>query len=146
MYQTSGPNPAKGRSAVTNRTALLPGQTRGRASNRERRSNRRGTHARRFADLCTIYAEPLGGLAGLSEHDLVLVKTAAGLTVEGERLQAAMVDGEPVNHDALVRISSETRRVLERLEARAGAQQRPQSVQSVDDLQAYLAAKREDAA
>ena len=107
-----GPNPAKGRSAVTNRKRPLPPR---------RRSDAFSAHARRFRDLCKIYAADLGGLDKLTEADLALVRTAAGLTVESERLQCQIVDGKGVNHDAVVRLSSETRRVLERLEARSAA-------------------------
>ena len=72
-----------------------------------------------------------------------MVRTAAGLTVESERLQCLIVEGKGVNHDAIVRLSSETRRVLERLEARCAAlQQQRQQPQSGGGLQEYLA-KRE---
>ena len=87
-----GPNPAKGRSPVTNRRRLLP------------TGDLRSAHARRFRDLCKIYGAELGGLAGLAEGDLALVKAAAGLTVESERLQCLIVEGKGVNHDAIVRL------------------------------------------
>lgn len=126
-----GPNPAKNRSLVTNRRRLLP------------TGDLRSAHARRFRDLCKIYGADLGGLDGLAEGDLTLVRTAAGLTVESERLQCLIVEGKGVNHDAIVRLSSETRRVLERLEARCAAlQQQRQQPQSGGGLQEYLA-KRE---
>ena len=83
-----GPNPAKGRSPVTNRRRLLP------------TGDLRSAHARRFRDLCKIYGAELGGLDGLAEADLALVKAAASLTVESERLQCLIVEGKGVNHDA----------------------------------------------
>jgi ribosomal protein L12E/L44/L45/RPP1/RPP2 len=102
----------------------------------------RSPQGRRFKDLCRIYAADLGGLDELAEGDLTLVRTAAGLTVESERLQCLIVEGKGVSHDAAVRLSSETRRILERLEARSAAlQQQRQQPQSGGGLQDYLAAK-----
>ena len=46
----------------------------------------------------------LGGLDELPEADLALVRAAAGLTVESERLQCLIVEGKGVNHDAIVRL------------------------------------------
>ena len=130
-FQAPGPNPAKGRSPTTNRRRLLP-------------TDLRSPQGRRFKDLCRIYGADLGGLDQLLEADLALVRTAAGLTVESERLQCLIVEGKGVNHDAIVRLSSETRRVLERLEARSAAlQQQRQQPQAGGGLQEYLAGKRE---
>ena len=125
-FQAPGPNPAKGRSPTTNRRRLLP-------------VDLRSPQGRRFKDLCRIYAADLGGLDQLAEGDLALVRTAAGLTVESERLQCLIVEGKGVNHDAIVRLSSETRRVLERLEARSAAlQQQRQQPQAGAGLQEFL--------
>jgi hypothetical protein len=51
----------------------------------------------------------------LSVFEREMVKQAAALVLRGETLQAAVVAGEPVNYDELVRVTSEMRRVMSSL-------------------------------
>jgi hypothetical protein len=96
------------RSAVSNLTRFLDGVVDGRSAN-----------ARRFRDLIADFAEPFGGLKALTESDRVLVKQAAALALRAESMQAAIVNGEAVDHDALIRLSGEARRILSSIKRRA---------------------------
>ena|SRR5215210_3505446 len=89
------------RSAISNGTRLLDGV------------DGRSASGRRFRDLIRDFAEPFGGLKTLREGDRVLVKQAAALALRAESMQAAIVNGEAVDHNALIRLSSEARRILE---------------------------------
>src|SRR3712207_4563673 len=75
--------------------------------------------ARRFRDLIAEFSADLGGMAALGNAERTLIRQAAALTMEAERVQAFIVKGEHVTHDALVRIPSEARRILLSLAARA---------------------------
>lgn len=93
--------PPRQRSRVSNGSSLLNGVDGRRAS------------ARRFRDLIAdLTREEFGDSENLSIAELGLLRQAAALTLQAERLQAAVVRGETVNADELVRLSSENRRVL----------------------------------
>jgi hypothetical protein len=77
--------------------------------------------ARRFRDLTRAFADELGGDATLTETERATVRQAAALTVHAERIQTAIVKGEAVDEDALVRVSSEARRLLTSLRRRSVA-------------------------
>jgi hypothetical protein len=77
------------RSAISNRSRLLPG------------IDGRSATARRFRDIC--YETEIGGNVTEVERDLV--RQAAGLTLRAEQLQAAIVRGEAVDNDELIRLS-----------------------------------------
>jgi hypothetical protein len=66
---------------------------------------------RRFRSLCDAFAAEFGGQ--LTEVDRSLIAQAAGLTLRAEQLQTAIVRGEDVSNDELVRISSTAKRLLE---------------------------------
>ena len=90
------------RSAVTNGTRLhLAGVVDGRSA-----------EARRFKDLIHAYAEGLGGESALNPAQTALVRQAAALTLEGERLQAAIISGRPVDTDDVTRLSNAALRIL----------------------------------
>jgi hypothetical protein len=74
--------------------------------------DQRSAPARRLRDLMQSLAEPLGGLAALTEADRSLVRTAASLTVQAEKLQAQTAGGEAVDLEALTRVSNAQARVL----------------------------------
>ena len=93
------------RSAVSNRSRLLEGVD-GRTAN-----------ARRFRDICKNYEEEIGGVASELERDLI--RHAAGLTLRSEQLQSAIVRGEEVNNDELIRLGSTARRAFEAISAKA---------------------------
>jgi hypothetical protein len=72
----------------------------------------RSANARRFRDLIDAFSRDLGGMSQLSEADRSLVRQAATLTVRSEQLQAAIVRGEPVDPDELIRLTNTARRTL----------------------------------
>ena len=85
--------------AVTNRSRLLDGV------------DGRTATARRFRDICRAYEKELGGISSEVERDLI--KQAAGLTLRSEQMQAAIIRGEEIDNDQLIRLSSTAKRVLE---------------------------------
>jgi hypothetical protein len=88
------------RSAVTNGRDLLAG------------IDGRSLVARRYRDVeCTI-AQDLGGADQLSEAQLQLIRSAAGLIVLRENLDAATVNGEPIDIGNYCKISNSLNRVL----------------------------------
>jgi hypothetical protein len=115
---------ATNRSAVSNRTRLLDGV------------DGRSASARRFRDICRSYELEAGG--DISEVERDLIRQAAGLTLRAEQLQAAIVNGEMVDSDQLIRISSTAKRILEAISAKAAKRKQPNGQ---TDLQSYLAAK-----
>ena len=93
--------PATARSAVSNRRRLFEGMDGRRSS------------ARRFRDLIADYArEVFGREDNLTIAEVGLLRQAAALTIQAELMQAAVVRGEAVITDELIRTSSEVRRVL----------------------------------
>jgi hypothetical protein len=66
--------------------------------------------ARRFRDLIKAYEAEIGG--ELTEVERGLVKQAAALTLRAEQMQAAIVRGEPIDNDQLIRISGTAKRIL----------------------------------
>jgi hypothetical protein len=101
------------------------------------RSDGRTLASRRFRHLCEALEAELG--TPLSEVDQNLVRQAAGLVLAAEKFQADVVNGAEVGPDALVRVSSEARRILSTLRAKA-AKNKPQG----PTLQEYLATKYGD--
>jgi hypothetical protein len=83
--------------------------------------------------LIADYAREAGGSAVLSNAELGMVRQAAAITLRAEQLQAAIVRGEPVLADELIRLSSEARRVLSGLRRRHSRKAPP-------SLAEYLAA------
>lgn len=108
------------RSAVSNGTRLLEGV------------DGRSSPARRFRDLIQSFARDLGGFSRLTEAERALVRQAASLTLRAEQLQAAVVRGEPVDADTLIRLSGEARRLLSSIPKREAPK---------PALQDYLAGK-----
>ncbi len=115
------------RSAISNGTKLLAGVDGRRAS------------ARRFRDLVSDLGAELGGLASLSTADVGLLRQAAAMTMSAESLQAAIVRGETVDADALVRLSSEARRVIMTLRRHARPAKQP-----ISALADYLASHADE--
>ncbi len=120
------PDKREGRAKISNGSCWLPGV------------DGRSAGARRFRDLSKAFAAELGGLAGLSEPERALVRQAAGLTLQTERLQVAIAKGEKIDPDELIRLSSEARRALNGIPRR----EQPKAA----SLSEYLATKRGDAA
>jgi hypothetical protein len=88
------------RAAITNGTHMLPG------------IDGRSAPARRYRDLVADLAADLGGEAALTNAEMALVRQAAATTMRAEQLQAAIVRGEPVASDELVRLSNASARIL----------------------------------
>jgi hypothetical protein len=75
----------------------------------------RSTEARRYRDLCFSFADDLSGAAGLTESQRALVRQAAALSVQREKLQAAMIRGEDVSDEQMTRVANSLSRTLSRL-------------------------------
>jgi hypothetical protein len=91
------------RSRVTNGSKMIAGL------------DGRSAEARRYKDLCMSLADDLGGAAGLTEAQRALVRQAAGMIVQSEKLQSAVLRGELVSSEDLVRLSNSATRILTRL-------------------------------
>lgn len=89
-----------GRSAMSNGTRLLDG------------IDGRTIAGRRYRDLAIALADDLGGVDHLGEADKALVRQAAALTVKSEAMQAAIVNGDAVDDEQLVRVTNALTRAL----------------------------------
>jgi hypothetical protein len=92
--------------------------------------------ARRFRDLIQLYEAEIGG--EMSEVERGLIKQAAALTMTAERMQADIINGLPVDSDALIRLTSTAKRVLGAISAKADKRQ---AASGKDPLAAHIAAK-----
>ena len=95
---------SKARSAVTNGSAVLPGV------------DGRSTWVRRLRDLMALHIADLGGDGAISEAERSIVRRAATLTVELERLELGFAtDGESsaAQLDLYQRTANSLRRLLE---------------------------------
>jgi hypothetical protein len=96
----------QGRSRVTNGSRTLIGV---------KGSSKYG---RRYRDLIALYTAEVGGV--LTQFEMAMVKQAAALAIQSEMMQAAIINGESVNSDDLIRLSSEVRRILAEIAGKAG--------------------------
>lgn len=117
----------QGRSAVTNGKRTLIG-VRGASK-----------FGRRYRDLVDLFSAEVGGV--LTEIETAMVKQAAALAIQGEMMQAAIINGEPVNSDDLIRLSSEVRRLLDAIAEKSG-KRKPAAVLNINDHAAKRAAER----
>jgi hypothetical protein len=101
------------------------------------RTDGRALASRRFRQLCEAYEAEIG--APLTEVERGLVKQAAALTLQAETMQTAIINGELIDADQLIRITGTARRILESIAARA-AKNRP--ADGASDLQNYLASRQ----
>jgi hypothetical protein len=119
-----------GRDKVSNGTRLLAG-----------RVDLRSTAARRYRHLVATYTAEIGG--NPTELERGLIKQAAALTLKSEGLQAAIVAGQDdADPDAIIRLSSEIRRILTALTGKA-AQSKPDPQRALDAIFDEIAAERE---
>ncbi|MCF3638728.1 hypothetical protein LXM94_01920 [Rhizobium sp. TRM95111] len=110
MTQTSrhiAPSSRTARSAVSNGSRLVQGV------------DGRSAPARRFRDLVYQFSTELGGDAVMSEPMRAMVRQAAAVAIEAERMQTAILLGEDVDTDELVRISNVLQRLMNGLKAKA---------------------------
>jgi hypothetical protein len=91
------------RSRITNGTDMLAG------------IDARSAPARRYRDLCQSLADDLGGAASLTTAQTALVRQAAAMLVQSEAFQSAILNGEIVDSEQLVRLSNSAVRILSRL-------------------------------
>ena len=121
----------QGRSRISNGSAVLPGV------------DGRSTWARRLRDLIAMHLSDLGGDDAVSEAERSIIRRAAALTVELERMEVVFaVAGEASREqiDLYQRTANSLRRLLEAV----GLQRRPRDITPPDPL--HYAAAREDAA
>lgn len=122
------------RSRVTNGSAILPGV------------DGRSTWVRRLRDLIEIHIEDLGGDDAVSEAERSLVRRAATMTVELERMEAVFAlrgEADPKDLDLYQRTAGNLRRVLESL----GLQRRQRDVTpTIAEYAARKAAEKAQAA
>jgi hypothetical protein len=90
---------------------------------------------RRFKDIVELHVSDLGGHQGLSEAMLSLVRRAATLEVELERLEGQLSLGTEVDLDTYSRVTNTLRRTLESI----GLERVARDV--TPDLRTYLASK-----
>lgn len=109
----------RNRSAITNGSWLLDGV-----------DNRKAL-GRRYRDLCIAFADDLGGETRLTAPQEALIRQAAAVTVESEKLQGSIVRGEAVDHEQLVRLSNLQGRLLRQLGIKPKGPSKP-------DLAEYL--------
>ncbi len=87
--------------------------------------------AKRYRELLEVCEAEFG--AAQSSADRELFHTWATLSLLGEQMAAALVRGETIDHDALVRTSSEARRVWSALKGKA-AENKPATGPSIEEL------------
>lgn len=121
--QRRAPGAVTNRSRLTNQRWALYGV------------DNRSTAARRFRDLCIGFAREAG--ADLTETETTLIRQAAATSLQSEALQAQLARGEPVDTDMIIRLSSEARRILAPITARAG--RRAKATAGPSALDEYLA-------
>ena len=95
----------------------------------------RSAGARRFRVLVDAYSNELGG--ELSEAERSLVRQAAALQLQAEKMQEAIVQGHPVDADQLIRVSSTSKRLLGIIAGKTG-KRKPAAGPTLQD---YLASK-----
>jgi protein-tyrosine-phosphatase len=82
-----------------------------------READGRTIQARRYKQLVQAYSAELGD--SLTEADRGMVASAAAIAVRIEKLRSDIVRGLDVAEDAIIRLSSEHRRLLVSLRAKA---------------------------
>jgi hypothetical protein len=75
----------------------------------------RTADARRYRDLAASLADDLGGAANLTEAQRALVRQAAAMIIQSERLQSAILRGELIDSEQLTRLANAATRILSRL-------------------------------
>jgi ribosomal protein L12E/L44/L45/RPP1/RPP2 len=120
------PRSPASRSAVTNRSRV------------HQKGDERSANARRYRDLIASFSVDLGD--DISESDMAMIRTAAGLTLKSELLHADLVAGRDVDADQLIRLAGTSRRALAAVSARAEDRKPP--AQTFADYLARKAAER----
>jgi hypothetical protein len=79
--------------------------------------------ARRYRDLTISLADDLGGASNLTEAQRALVRQAAAVIIQSERLQGEVLRGEGVDCEQLTRLANAATRILARLGLKKSASQ-----------------------
>lgn len=87
----------------------------------------RSAEGRRYRDLCSFYADDLGGAANLTEPQRGQIRQLAAVTIESEKLQSLIVRGEPIDHEALVRLTNLVARLIKQLGIKPASAKRQRS-------------------
>jgi hypothetical protein len=117
VHDESAPRPKNLRAKVSNGTRL------------HAEADGRTIWSRRFRDLVLGHISDLGGRSVLSEAQIALIKRAATLEVELERMEGKLSQGENVDLDKYGRATGNLRRVLESL----GLERRPRDITTLSD-------------
>lgn len=102
----------------------LPTKQRSRVTNGSRvfvEGDGRSAWSRRWKDIVAALADDLGGEDAIGEIERSLIRRAAALTCEVEKLEGMLSEGKDVDVDALARIVGHLRRVLEQLKGKRPA-------------------------
>lgn len=101
--------------SATNRSRVTNARLRGRVSAHSLfvDGDGRTPWARRYRDLVGLLCDDAGGLTLLTELRLSLIRRAAALILECERMECGLADGEEIDVDLLARLSSHVRRISE---------------------------------
>jgi hypothetical protein len=100
----------------------------------------RTSEARRFRDLIAAFEAEIPGQLGAIEKGLV--RSAAGLQLQAEAMQAAIVRGDPnIDPDTLIRLTGAARRILQAISAKAAAR-KPAQPSLAEHLARRAAEKR----
>jgi hypothetical protein len=78
-------------------------------------ADERQTFAGRVAALTEALTADLGGDAGLKQTERSLIALAATLTARAEMLQAALLRGEAIDDNTIVRVNNSAARMLDKL-------------------------------
>lgn len=117
--------PSRQRSRITNGSALLPG------------IDGRSAWVRRCKDIIAAHLSDLGGEDNTSTAERSIVRRAAVLTTELERLEAKFANAGAADAEQLdqyARVANSLRRLLEAV----GLQRRPKEVAALPTLDQYL--------
>jgi hypothetical protein len=93
----------------------------------------RSATARRYRDIAMALADDLGGSDKLSEPEQALVRQAAALSVKAEEQQAAIVRGDDIDPEQLVRLTNSLTRIMGKLGIRRARRERS-PIPSLADL------------
>lgn len=102
--------------AVQNGFEGLPSRQRSRVTNGRSafvEADARGPWARRFRDLVELHTADLGDAAHLSEAQKSLIRRAATIEAELEKLEGHLAAGSAVDLDGYGRCAGQLRRILE---------------------------------
>jgi hypothetical protein len=123
---STGPVSVTNQSAITTGTKLLLN------------IDLRTAAGRRYRDLCRAFEGEVGGV--LTESDRAIIRQDAALTLKSEQMQEALIRGEVVDENQLIRLSGAAKRLLATLARKAKARK-----PDVPTLASYLEEREREA-